>query len=609
MNDMTPEVPAEAATAAQATQMLPLAALYLHPMNTRSEPPPFEIEALAESIAVCGLMQNLLGFDDPDQPGRIGIVAGGRRLRALQLLAERGGPDTIPVNVTTMPLQAQAWAMAENAARAPLHPADEIIAYGKMRDAGAMPVTIARAFAVTERHVKGRLKLADLPGPVMVALKSGGINLTEAEAFTVSDDAERILDVLNRIGSSSYTDARWIRSQLVPSQIGLTDRRVRFVTIDLYEASGGKTTRDLFSDNVWLHDEALLNDLFARRFAEEVEAVKAEGWGFVWDAKGENHWNDTRMEKVVRVDRPEVALPEGDMARLEELSEQDELTDEEEQERIDLESRQIGDFDEDQKAQLGAFVSVTHKGEIDVYRGLQVITPKAGKDDGDGPSGTAPAEKVSDAMRQDLLTIRRASNQEALMLKPTLAFDLLAYHLHFKATAGGSFMLDASFGNQNVTPGVGDGFHLPKALEPVDQERDYNLRISAEGFGAFLKSHDEADRMKIVCDAIARSYSGTALPDLVEERTATSPRMIWTPTAKGYFARVPESTLDAIFVELIEPEADDETFAAFARQKKKDKVRDLDALFNGHELREAWGLSRDTGKRIDAWLPPEMRGA
>ena len=53
--------------------------LYVHDLNPRQDVTEAEIATLAESIDVCGLMQNLGGLQD--ERSKIGIVAGGRRLR------------------------------------------------------------------------------------------------------------------------------------------------------------------------------------------------------------------------------------------------------------------------------------------------------------------------------------------------------------------------------------------------------------------------------------------------------------------------------------------------------------------------------------------------
>ena len=65
----------------------PLASLSLSPMNPRQTVPEGEIVELAESIWTAGLIQSIAGL--ADDKGGAEIVAGGRRLRALQYLAEK----------------------------------------------------------------------------------------------------------------------------------------------------------------------------------------------------------------------------------------------------------------------------------------------------------------------------------------------------------------------------------------------------------------------------------------------------------------------------------------------------------------------------------------
>ena len=113
--------------------------LYLHGLNPRQEVAQEAVEALAESIKTCGLLQNLGGLQDEN--GKIGIVAGGRRLRALAYLAESDPAletvKSVPVMLAKDAAQAEVWANAENAARADLDPADEIRAYGRMAQSSA----------------------------------------------------------------------------------------------------------------------------------------------------------------------------------------------------------------------------------------------------------------------------------------------------------------------------------------------------------------------------------------------------------------------------------------------------------------------------------------
>ncbi len=176
-------------------EYLALADLTLSDLNPRKEVDEAGIALLADSLVTCGLIQNLAGI--MDAKGKVAIVAGGRRLRALAI-AVKSRPDlgVVPVHIAKNAAIALQWANAENTARVDLDPVDEICAYGKMmaldRDVGK----ISLAFGVTEAHLRRRLALANLPAPVLDALKSGDISMGLAQAFTTSSDETLILEVL-----------------------------------------------------------------------------------------------------------------------------------------------------------------------------------------------------------------------------------------------------------------------------------------------------------------------------------------------------------------------------------------------------------------------------
>lgn len=71
--------------------------LYLHPLNPRHDVPEAEIVALAENIRDLGVIQNLAGLRD--DAGKVGIIAGRRRLRALALLQDDSRFAFVPVKL------------------------------------------------------------------------------------------------------------------------------------------------------------------------------------------------------------------------------------------------------------------------------------------------------------------------------------------------------------------------------------------------------------------------------------------------------------------------------------------------------------------------------
>lgn len=294
---------------------IPLRSLYIHDLNARSEPTPEEIRLLADSIEREGLLQNLCGFRDGGDT--IGIVAGGRRLRALQLLHGAEAEDLIPVYVTEDNEQARSWAGTENTARAALHPADEIRAYGRARLAGRSDADIAKSFAKTEKHVKQRLKLASLPAPVLDALRADKITLDVAAALTVDPNKDRVLGILDTAIQRGMS-ANEVRNAIAQGKVSATDRRALFVGVDRYQAEGGIVLPSLFSEDVILEDADLLNQLFADRLQHEAQVWMARGAAWVETTTEHYISSDIEIPKGFRACYPPaIDLPEADAAELE----------------------------------------------------------------------------------------------------------------------------------------------------------------------------------------------------------------------------------------------------------------------------------------------------
>ncbi|EBX9028060.1 hypothetical protein DTW05_25250, partial [Salmonella enterica subsp. enterica serovar Saintpaul] len=112
---------------------VPLASLIKSPLNVRTVPYSAEsVSELAESIKGVGLLQNLVVHALPGD--RYGVAAGGRRLAALNMLAERNIlPADWPVRVKIIPQElATAASMTENGHRRDMHPAEQIAGFRAM---------------------------------------------------------------------------------------------------------------------------------------------------------------------------------------------------------------------------------------------------------------------------------------------------------------------------------------------------------------------------------------------------------------------------------------------------------------------------------------------
>jgi ParB family transcriptional regulator, chromosome partitioning protein len=171
--------------------------------------------------------------------GKFAVVAGGRRLAALQLLAEQGRIDAtfvVPCQVRDGDDAAE-LSLAENVLREPMHPADEFEAFRALVDGGMAEADVAARFGVTEAVVRRRLRLACVSPAVMEAHRGDRLSLAQVMAFTVSDDhalQDRVLENLSEWNDDPHS----IRDALTENEIAATDRRVRFVSLAAYEQAG-----------------------------------------------------------------------------------------------------------------------------------------------------------------------------------------------------------------------------------------------------------------------------------------------------------------------------------------------------------------------------------
>ena len=131
-----------------------------------------DVGELAALIKAQGLLQNLVVHPIEAKRGKstgdYGVAAGGRRLRALGLLAKAGD---IPLDKDILCRlitrdAAIAASVAENSGRAAMSVADTVTAFAEMIAAGAGVEDVAVCFGITPLTVQRRLKLAKV-SPVM----------------------------------------------------------------------------------------------------------------------------------------------------------------------------------------------------------------------------------------------------------------------------------------------------------------------------------------------------------------------------------------------------------------------------------------------------------
>ena len=588
----------------QTIRMVPLQQLYLHPLNPRQSVPDEDIRAMAQSLASAGLLQNLCGVEED---GRIGIVAGGRRLRGLKLLASEGAElPLIPVQIAPDETTARAWALAENVTQAALHSAEEIRAYGQQAAHGVPVESIARAFAKTERHVRQRLKLAGLPAAVLDLLAADRIGLSAAEALCLTEDPER-QTALAETAAARHLSAAQIRAELTSAAVPASDRRAVFLGLADYEARGGRISRDLFTEDAFLEDAALLDELWTEKLSAESERLRAEeGWSWAeHSTEPYSPWSLT--EKFDRITAPSVELPDGDAAELERLRALPwrDRSEEDQQQIEALLARQVGDFTDEQREGAGIITYVDRAGELVVERAFAQKARKRSSNAGDaGSSSTKPA--LPQNAQDDLRRIAHAALQVALIDQTELLLDLLAWQMeaNLPSYAGG---LGVTLAAPVIHPERDSSFHLDVRLPTPSV--DHRAAATWDAFTAF-REQGKKHRNQVLARGLARTAHGvtnSAFPATLAAHVNAQRqiRKIWTPDAANYFGRIRPDLQVAVWEELTGAEG--EELKRFTDLKKADRAKELEGMFSDASVQEALGLSRDQVKAIDAWLPEEMR--
>ena len=623
---MTNQANIDTATATDVIEYVPLTDLYFSDLNPRQDVAEDGIDLLADSLVACGLIQNLAGLRD--EAGKVGVVAGGRRLRALNIaVAERPDLAQVPVRMAPSAFVAEEWANAENTAREELDPVDEVRAYHRMAEKALSTAKISQAFGVTEAHVRRRLALAGLPDPVLDALKAGEISMGQAKAMTVSEDEKKILDVLERAKRGWFNEYQ-IKSTLKPDAVDGDNRKARFVGQEAYEAAGGSITLDLFEDEVLFNNPDILDRLFAEKLEDEATRLQeAEGWAWVMTTEESNpYWYELQRDHgFARTYKIEGVLSEEQTERYDELADLangDVLDAAGEAELDALQEITEGEYSDDQKRCSGIMVHVSHQGEVSVIRGLvrredQAMAISHGiiEDNKHGGEGNTPKEKPAYSQKfvEDMSAIRLAAVQTALLAKPDYLLSLFAFAVSPASGHGNDLFGFGYNATERNTPETDDQFTLDPRL---GGERDAAAETAFEAlremagqgkvgaFTAFRKTGKKGRNGEITAYlALAFTTQEPEFMAEIEAEIGADIRAIWTPSAENCFKRLKGPQLDTLYLTMLDLTSDSDAYKGFAKSKKGEKNAALHKLFNDPEHQQAIGVTADQKARIDTWVP------
>ena len=230
--------------------LIPFSRLYLSDANvrkTRSEEDDIQLSA---DIEARGLLQNLL-VTKSKKRGKFAVIAGGRRLRAIEMIVTRGtwAPDTeIECKLLEgSEEEAGEASLAENFQRVGMSPAEECRAFQHFIKEGSDVAAVAKRFGLTQRFVEGRLRLANLAEPIFEALAKGDVTLEIAKAYAATDQHEVQLRVFEQMRYAYNPSADAIRRMVASGSMRGNDPIALLIGEDAYVAAGGKIERDLFT--------------------------------------------------------------------------------------------------------------------------------------------------------------------------------------------------------------------------------------------------------------------------------------------------------------------------------------------------------------------------
>lgn len=576
--------------------------LTLSPINVRKVKTSAEEDAqLRALIESQGVLQNLIVIPSPDAEGRYEVIAGGRRLSALNhLLAEGKINAEFPVRcVVKTESEAIEASLAENY-RSDMHPADRFVAYKAMLDAGRSIEDIAKRFGKTVTEVKKLLKLGAVSPVILDAFRSQEMNFDMVMAFTVTDDQKAQESVFAEVKDQYHPSPRFVRQKLLNTDVTTDDTTFKFVGQEAYEAAGGTLSEDLFADSQYVNDVDLLNRLADEKLDKLQESFKAEGWGFVEATLDGGYSHPLRFAPCIdgeTITAPDSVIQEFEAKEreLEGLMEAaPDHEDEEANERFRQLNEELNDlkatidasreFSDEQKQSTGVLLSVDFRtGELVTKVGIALPKKQPEKaQNEDGTTTEAPKPTESHALKSDLEAYRLQALEAAMMQKAEICLDITIFTMAKAVLAGSTWYrrplgVDLDVNTFSATKDIEE----TSAAAEIRKHRDA-LDLSwlaqegdLEQFKAFQKL-SRASKLNILahCSAQTLRCATNEVEQYVAEQIKFDLSKHWQPTKANYFNRIKKGKLIEILKEL----KGDEFALSQADAKKGDLATILDEL-------------------------------
>ncbi|MDX2274311.1 MAG: ParB/RepB/Spo0J family partition protein [Hyphomonadaceae bacterium] len=433
--------------------MIPLTKLVESEDNVRRANRKSGVSELASSIRSHGLLQSIVVRETPQ--GKFAVIAGGRRLRALRMLAKAGDIEKnapIPCRVISGDNAAE-LSLAENIVRQDMAVHEELEAFQRLVDSGEGPEAIAARFGVSPQHVARRLKLARVSPRLIEALKKEDATLDQLAALAIVDDHAAQEKAFFDAPDWARTPER-LKTQLCQAHVPESDKLARFVGLGAYQGAGGAIASDLFAeaddDSVrHLVDRDLLVQLAEGKLQPIAARVCGEGWAWVEIAVDGVAWAQF-PDRVREQHRVLTAAEEEEREQL--YARLDEATDEAEIEAIEakIDALAVPEWRADEVALAGAVITLSHSGEPKVERGLvkaqdakalKAIRRQRDKTDacddaeGGSPPTLKPKPSLPGKLIDELMAHKTLALRAELASQPDLALRCVVFALAANATS------------------------------------------------------------------------------------------------------------------------------------------------------------------------------
>jgi ParB family transcriptional regulator, chromosome partitioning protein len=628
-------------------QTIPLNKLRPSPRNVRRQTDALADAQLKADIEARGLLQNLVVCPLPKPKGAYAVEAGGRRLAALQTLAQDG---TLPKDFAVPCLvlegsgpEAVEAGLAENFQRLAMNPADECLAFSRLIEQGATVDGVAARFGLSVRFVEGRLRLANLAPVVFDALGKGEISLDIAKAYAVTPDRERQTLVFEQIGrsyGSPHPDS--IRRMMTQSTVSAADARARFVGEQAYLDAGGRIERDLFADEAstrWL-DIAVLERLATEKLETAAAEVRAES-GLAWVRPTLDdfvRWDLT--EDLVQVAAAAPPLTDQERVELERLEtraaeceaaleEENVPDDEREQAEAELEiiERQILSIsekppvlDDADKERAGAFLVLGRDGVPRLCPTFYAERTAPEPSDDNSTNGSSPERSgvdrpatLSQRLLDELAMQRRDVLAVHVAADPDFALDLAIFIMAIQQMGYCPERVGSSLRAARPQDPV-SGFKTPEAPATIEHDRllagldrgwleQPSLAARFDAFRA-LEAQTRAAWLGVLVAGTLEASLGSAgahacaFHDHLGRLLDIDVAAWWRPTAALYFDRVTKP----IMFEALGSVGGPPLASRYLSAKKAELAATCEKIFGGDHI-----LDAEVKQAALAWTPDLMR--